>query len=137
MGLVVDASIAAKWVLRDEASASANALLLTVIREGALVPGIFPFEIENILAVAERRRRLEAADVAAALALLKNLRFTVDPFVPAQMGCHLDLARRFGLSTYDAAYVSLAAREGATLFTADAQLEAAARALGIATVCAP
>jgi predicted nucleic acid-binding protein len=43
-----------------------------------------------------------------------------------------DLAERHGLSTYDAAYLELAARHGAALLTLDKELAAAAAQAGIA-----
>jgi predicted nucleic acid-binding protein len=43
-----------------------------------------------------------------------------------------DLAERHDLSTYDAAYLELAARQGSALITLDKDLAAAASAAGVA-----
>ena len=43
----------------------------------------------------------------------------------------LALARQFGLSAYDAAYLELALREGLPLSTLDARLQAATQAAGV------
>ena len=43
----------------------------------------------------------------------------------------LPIAREFGLSAYDAAYLELAARRGAALATLDGKLEKAARRAGV------
>jgi predicted nucleic acid-binding protein len=134
MPFVVDASVAAKWILHDEASETANALLKTVIRQGAFVPAIFPFEVENVLLAAQRRGRVDATSVAEALNLLKHLDLDIEPFLPSQIGRHLELALRFKLTAYEAAYLVLSLRRDATLFTADHPLETAAKSLGIGTV---
>jgi predicted nucleic acid-binding protein len=125
--VVIDASVAAKWLLRDETSKAADAALATVSHEGAAVPSIFPFEIENILIVAERRQRIGAADVEEAITLLKALDLRIDPFTNGGIGKQVEIARRCDLTSYDAAYLVLASRLRATLFTADDRLAAAAR----------
>jgi predicted nucleic acid-binding protein len=43
----------------------------------------------------------------------------------------LSLAREQGLSTYDAAYLELAIREGLPLATLDTELKKAAKAVGV------
>ena len=44
------------------------------------------------------------------------------------------LARQYGLTVYDAAYLELALRRGATLATTDAALAKAARKAGVAVI---
>ena len=127
MPIVVDASVAAKWLLRDETSKTADAVLAEVGRKGAVVPSIFPFEIENILLVAERRKRLEPRDVAEGIALLKAIELTVEPAPTRSIGRFLEIARQGKLSSYDAAYLELAERTGEPLYTADTRLAQAAR----------
>jgi predicted nucleic acid-binding protein len=131
---VIDASIAAKWLLRDERSKAADALLETVGREGALVPGSFTFEIENILLVAERRKRIDASQVREALDLLATLEIAVEPATAPARERRVELARRHALTSYDAAYLELAAHGRLTLYTADERLAGAARAEDVASV---
>ena len=54
----------------------------------------------------------------------------------AAFGYVVDLARRFDLSTYDAAYLELALREGAPLATLDRRLQEAAEKTGAAIMTA-
>jgi len=95
------------------------------------VPAVWRLEFPNALLIAERRRRidrqtrLEALDLAAALAL------RVDA-AAIDMRVISTLAERHGLSTYDAAYLELALREGLDLITLDRTLAQAATAAGIA-----
>ncbi|MGH7708068.1 MAG: type II toxin-antitoxin system VapC family toxin [Candidatus Dormibacteria bacterium] len=134
MPIVIDASLPAKWVVRDEASDGANAVLKTVSRQDAVVPAIFPFEIENILVVAKRRRRIDDAALNEALRLLKKVDITVQPFGLSGFGRHIDLAKRYALTAYDAAYVTLASNRKLMLFTADQRMEAAAQDLAVSVV---
>ena len=134
MSSVIDASVAAKWLLRDERSKAADDVLTTVGGEGAVVPAIFLFEIENILIVAERRKRIDGLEVEEAISLLRTLDLQIEPYSPAFLGRHVDIARRYALTAYDAAYVMLAAQLRVPLYTADARLAAAARKEKIATV---
>ena len=120
MPFVLDASIAACWAFDD-------ALALERVRtDEARVPSLWWFEVRNTLIVNERRGRLTESDTATSLRGLARLRVTVDG-LPNGADV-LTLARRRGLTVYDAAYLELARREGAPLATLDAALETAARA---------
>jgi PIN domain len=52
--------------------------------------------------------------------------------MPGRLARILALARRHGLSSYDATYLELAQRLGAALASFDRQLNQAARAIGVA-----
>jgi predicted nucleic acid-binding protein len=93
---------------------------------GALVPALWWFEIRNSLVVAERRGRVDASQSAEILAQLEALpvRYDREPESEAVLA----LARAHRLTVYDAAYLELALRLGATLATLDGQLARAAQA---------
>lgn len=92
------------------------------------MPAIWALEVANALLVSERRHRLTEADTAKFLDLLHKLPFIVDPETCERgTGETLSLAREHGLSSYDAAYLELAMREGLPLATADELLRKAAR----------
>src|SRR5262249_61409589 len=69
VSVVVDASVALDWVFRSERSQGANRVLEHVLREGMLVPPIWPAEVANGLLNARRRGRLAAGDLPPPLAL--------------------------------------------------------------------
>ena len=100
--------------------------------EEGVVPGLWWFEVRNILIVNERRRRITESDTAAFLLSLSRLRIRVDR-VPDENGV-LRLARAHRLSVYDAAYLELAQREGLPLATLDADLRKAAADVRVALV---
>ncbi len=125
---VVDASVVMSWCFADEADGYADGVLDRLAQEEAVVPSIWPLEIGNVLLVAERRKRLSEADSARFLALLAELPIVVESEPPQRMLREIiALAREFGLSTYDAAYLDLAMRLGLPLATHDAALRKAAK----------
>jgi predicted nucleic acid-binding protein len=131
MRLVVDCSITMAWFL-DEGSRLADAVLSALERDEAIVPGIWPLETANSLAVGERKGRLTAAEVAQALDLIRGLSIAIDgETCPRALGETLSLARTQRLSAYDASYLELAMREGAELATADKALQEAAIRVGV------
>jgi predicted nucleic acid-binding protein len=137
MALVVDASIALAWGLPDESSAYADAVLAVVEREGLRVPGLWPREIANGLAVAYRRRRITTADERAFLAALSHLYLEVTAPAIIAIRDATAAAMRYGLTAYDAAYVDLAARERLTLATLDASMRQAAQQSGVSIFQSP
>lgn len=130
MAVVIDASIAAAWCFPDEdESLSADFVLLDLVGEPAIVPGLFWYEVRNALIRAERRGRIDDDGAARFLEQLRKLRTEVD-------GEHdetrtLSLARRHTLTFYDAAYLETALRRQARLATLDGALAAAAAAEGV------
>ena len=131
MRLVVDCSITMAWFL-DEDCTLADAVLSALDRAEVIVPGIWPLETANSLAVGERRSRLTAAEVARALDLIRGLSIVIDgETCPRALGETLSLARAHGLSAYDASYLELAMREGAELATADKALQETAIRVGV------
>jgi predicted nucleic acid-binding protein len=132
MAFVLDASVTACWAFADEDHPDASLAFDKMRAEEGVVPGLWWFEVRNILVVNERRRRITESDTAAFLFRLSQLRIRVDR-VPEENGV-LRLARAHRLSVYDAAYLELARREGLPLATLDADLRKAAAGAGVALV---
>ena len=93
---------------------------------------MWSLEAANVIAKSQRLQKITLAQASAFIELLDNLDIVVDAS-SAQRALHaaLDLARQFGLSAYDAAYLELALREGLPLATLDVRLQAAARQAGV------
>jgi predicted nucleic acid-binding protein len=126
MAFVLDASVAACWLLPNETHPIATAALDRLAREPAVVPAIWWYEMRNLLLSCERRHRIDADHTTTALAVLAGLPIMIESL--ADVASVLELARRHRLSVYDAAYLDLAHRETIALATLDAALGAAARA---------
>jgi predicted nucleic acid-binding protein len=130
LSLVLDASTALAAVMPDENSIFARSAISAAVREGLVVPALWPYEIQNGLLMARRRDRIDAESFGEALAALRGLEAELYP--PQGLGHELRLAEAHGLTAYDAAYLAVAIGAGATLATNDKLLAKAARAIGIA-----
>lgn len=55
---VVDASMTLSWCFADEVTPYSRAVLAALETTYAVVPALWPFEVANALAIAERRKRI-------------------------------------------------------------------------------
>ena len=123
---VLDASIAAKWYLPNDAEPLARealALLLsyTTGQTEVLVPDLFYAEVGNILWKAERQGRCSPDVGDAAVTGLVQAGFR-NFASPPLLSSALRLARAHGRTVYDSLYLVLAVQESATMITADEKL---------------
>lgn len=131
MAFVLDASVTASWFLPETPHPHVDIARRRIRTETAASPTIWWYETRNILVVAERRKRLTSAEVD--LAWRRLLLLSVRLETPdAQIS--LVLARRHGLSFYDAAYVELALRSGLQIATRDKAMTKAALSEGISLI---
>ena len=132
---VLDCSIAVAWLFEDEATPETDALLDRLKDDSALVPGLWHLELGNVLTQAERRKRISVARTAAHLERLGRLPIVTDTETERRaLRETLTLARTYGLTTYDAAYLELAMRRGVELATRDKALIRAARGVEVRTL---
>jgi predicted nucleic acid-binding protein len=125
---VVDNSVVMSWCFQDEMSEYADSVLDRLVDTQALVPGIWPLEVNNVLLIAKRKKRLGRAGSVRFLELLRSLPILVEQELPARVFSEiLSLADDTGLSAYYASYLDLAMREGLPLATLDAGLRKAAK----------
>ncbi len=83
-----------------------------------------------MLLVAQRRGRISQAQSARFITLLRQLPISTDP-APVELDTLVAAGRHHELSTYDAAYFTLAEREGLPFATGDRKLTTAAHTTGI------
>jgi predicted nucleic acid-binding protein len=132
--IVLDASVALAWSLDRPTPAYADRvgrLLLSGVR--AVVPALWPLEMANGFAVAERRRLLTSSEIVEALRYLdvilaKSIEVVTDSF---SIRTILGTARAFSLTAYDAVYLETALRYGLALATLDRALRAVAAKAGV------
>ncbi|MDH3404340.1 MAG: type II toxin-antitoxin system VapC family toxin [Acidobacteriota bacterium] len=130
--VVLDCSVTLSWCFEDQADSTSDALLDALDETEAIAPAIWPLELANALLVAERHGRLSAADGSRFLQLVGGLPILVEDLTFSRAtGAVLATARQTKLSSYDAAYLELAMRTGASLATRDRGLRRAARRLGV------
>lgn len=123
---VVDASVAAKWILpaRDETLTREALELLRTYVAGELrfvVPDLFWAELANILWNAVRQNRIKAVSAESALHAMHERNFPT-------VSSHALLVEAFAIATafdravFDALYVALAINSKSQLVTADERL---------------
>ncbi|MBI3184037.1 MAG: type II toxin-antitoxin system VapC family toxin [Myxococcales bacterium] len=135
MAFIIDCSITMSWCFADEATPAASKVQDRLESEAALVPTHWCLEVVNVLAMAEKRKRITPAKSAAFLGLLKAVDIEIDGETAGRAFGHLlTLCRSHGLTSYDAAYLELALRRGLPLATLDDELRSAARKLGIGLI---
>jgi predicted nucleic acid-binding protein len=132
---VVDASLTLAWCFSDEATPFSRAVLAALQTTYAVVPALWPFEVANGLAIAERRQRITKEQTAEFLETLRRLPIQVERREAVWL-CRavIQLAREHRLTAYDAAYLDLARREQLSLATLDHDLQVAGLALGVAAL---
>lgn len=130
--VVVDASTALAWCFPDESSDYADGVLIALEGRTILVPALWNLEIANAILAGERNNRLRQPEIRRFAALLEGLSLVQDQqSVGERLSNVLPLARKYGLSAYDAAYLELSIRRCAPLATLDGKLLGAARQAGV------
>jgi len=129
---VLDCSVTLSWVLPDEATPETDALLRQLSSVTAFAPDLWHLETMNALLQAERRGRLTGDGLDRRFALLRRLNVSIDAHGSRSAPAVLALARRHGLTSYDACYLELAIRLGLPLATTDRRLRDAATDAGVA-----
>jgi predicted nucleic acid-binding protein len=131
VSFVIDNSVALAWCFEDEQTVAIMALLDRLAETGATAPQLWPLEALNGLLTAERRGRIDAAVRRRLAGFLVQLPVVIDDETASQAWiATAQLAERYDLTAYDAAYLELALRLDLPLATNDAALIAAARAAG-------
>lgn len=125
--VIVDTSLAVKWVAQEPDSAQALALLSEWAQRGAIVaaPALLAYEVANAI---HQKVRSSVLPVSAAPAALANFhaigiafRLPNDPTLAAALSMRaLEIARDYTLgATYDTQFLSLAEHEDCEYWTAD------------------
>jgi predicted nucleic acid-binding protein len=121
--LIVDASVAAKWLLVEVDSEKATALFAawTAGQVELLAPEILPAEVYSALWKRVMRGLLPAADAIRLQDQFSDLRIPLQP-IRELVDVAFDLALRFRHSVYDGLYLALANQTGGDFVTADEKL---------------
>lgn len=135
MSFVLDNSVAITWCFEEEHTPATIGLLERIGNTGAIAPMLWPLEALNVLLLAQRRGRIDADRRQLLADFLRALPVKLDEETAGRAWTETTrLAERFGLSSYDAAYLELAQRRQVPLASLDQDLRTAATALGLAVL---
>ncbi len=121
--LILDSSVIAKWFFPE--NDSKNALLIKekfTSNEVSLgIPILLYYEINNLLRTAVKTFRIDAKDASEAYKAFLNLHF-VSYSSELLLERTLEIALKFGISSYDASYIALSEYLQVKFLTADQKL---------------
>lgn len=124
--VVVDTSIALKWVLEEADSNKADTLLAEWIKKGMLIiaPNLLAYEITNALYRKVRKGEITLDRAKEALAEISLAEIEFDFSSDFTLSTRaIELANQYNLpATYDSHYLALAERKGCELWTADLRM---------------
>ena len=122
--MILDASVLLSAFFPDESQPQAQAALRDHAAGQVRLksPALVVYEVTNAVWQAERRGRISTAQADEIVQAAARLDIEL---LPLDWGESLPLARRFGRSAYDAAYLALAERLGEAYLTADERLYSA------------
>jgi len=124
--LVIDASVAVKWVIpgepwEEEAKALKDRLVSGLLE--AYAPELMIYELASAIFKAVKSKVLEPRDGADALRAVGSLGINLAQIPWQEAPEILNLAIASGLTAYDAAYLWLSKKLNAKLVTADEELK--------------
>jgi predicted nucleic acid-binding protein len=121
--LVVDCSVAAKWVLAEPGEVEAFRLLNEqALGELSLIaPDLLLMEFAGLIAKRTRRKQMPVAEATQAFRLMEESELRLFESRPL-LGHALDLALNNQMSLWDCVYLALALEHNCPMITADRRL---------------
>jgi predicted nucleic acid-binding protein len=126
--IVVDASVAAAWLVDDARSEEAAAVLGE--REDLIAPDLLAIEVSSALWKRIMRGELAGETAEKLLAHLTSTGLVLERSA-ALVSTGLRIAEMLRHPVYDCLYLALAQKRGATLATLDKRMAVAAKSAGI------
>ncbi len=135
MKLVVDNSVAMRWLFADGSAADrqyASEVAALVETSEVHVPALFVTEAANVISRALKVGVISPQEGESRFDLIKDMQASVDPMETIHSAMPLAMkAFEEGLSAYDATYLLLAKKLGCPLATLDKNLRRAAKNCGV------
>lgn len=123
MNLVIDASVAAKWVFTEPDTERAHALWRDAERQGfeLVAPEILPAEVANVIWKRVVRGQLDPTEAHTVFGEFKRMCPALIRLA-SLVDAALALSLQFRRSVYDSLYLALASERSCDLVTADEKL---------------
>ena len=127
--VVVDASVVVKWFTQEDQRGEALSLRQSHMDGGLTLtaPALLAYEVANAL---RYNPSLTTEDQERAAMALFLMGIVLEPPTQGGMVKAVELADRYDITIYDAAYLSLAVQRDVTLVTADVRLAEKAAEMG-------
>jgi predicted nucleic acid-binding protein len=133
VAFVVDNSVVVGWYFESQATGYTDHVLDMLASDTAHVPGLWVLEFSNVLRKAMQAGKADPERTSEIIELVSGLPFAVD-YMPVGVADNLELATKYGLSSYDAAYLELALRMRLPMAAKDGALRSAATRAGVGLV---
>ncbi|MCW5849621.1 MAG: type II toxin-antitoxin system VapC family toxin [Anaerolineae bacterium] len=119
--MIIDASVILAAFFPDEQQAEAQAVIgdYAAGRIALVAPSLLVYEVTNAIWQATRRGRITNEQAEAIMQAFEGIAILLEPVAWQPM---MSLARQFGRSAYDAAYLALAQEKREPLVTGDLRL---------------
>jgi predicted nucleic acid-binding protein len=128
---VLDNSVTMRWCFENTATSYSDNVLRQMASSEATVPILWFYEVSAVLAKSQKNGSIAAVKADAFLTTPKSINITVDRDGPDRTLTDVyHLAIKYGLTSYDAAYLELAIRKKLPLATLDVVLSNACVAAG-------
>ena len=130
---VIDASAVIRLFIPDGRVPDGLENFLRKAEQGAgvaLAPELIVAEAANVLLKKHRRGELTELEIREILSVLMNLPIRLISHKPI-IDSALDIAMQFQLTVYDSIYLAIARTQNACIFSADDQINNAARSLSL------
>ena len=131
MPFVLDNSVVTGWYLPDQATPYTQAIATRLETDRAIVPALWQHEFANVLKTACSRGKLSQENAREIVDTFATLPIELDAGVAPNPRQLFELAMRYNLSSYDAAYLELAMRFGLPIACQDNKLKEAAVQAGV------
>ncbi len=131
MPFVLDNSVVTGWYIPDQATAYTQTIAQRLETDRAIVPALWQLEFANVLKTACTRGKLSLENAREIVVTIAALPIELDSGLAPSPRQLLDLAMRYSLSSYDAAYLELALRHGIPIASQDVKLKEASLQAGV------
>ena len=130
MAFILDASVAVGWVVGAQSTPYSRRLRLRAKREPYHAPTLWRLEVVNVVRSLTRRGTMSLEVGRTAVDILDRMQpvFHEPALALPEL---LDLAQRYGLTSYDACYLALALELKMPMACSDGPLQAALKAAGL------
>ena len=119
---ILDCSVYMSWCLNEKTVKTSSKILKSIIKNEIIVPGLWAYEVINILTISVRRNKLTVAETYSLINDIQLLPIEFDKPTTENLSNIFNIANEHNLSAYDAAYIELALRTNTQIASFDKEV---------------